>query len=62
MLSNLKRVRFLQGKSQDDLALETGIDQCLISRFENFYKNPTEDQKRRLAKALKLSQKELFPE
>jgi len=62
MLSNLKRTRFLLGKTQDDLSIETGIDQSLISRFENNYKKPTKDQKRRLAKALKLSKKELFPE
>lgn len=62
MLSNLKRIRFLQGKTQDDLMIETGIDQGLISRFENNYKEPTEDQKKRLARALKVPENELFPE
>jgi len=62
MLSNLKRIRFLKGKTQDDLMIETGIDQGLISRFENNYKKPTQDQKKKLARALKASEKELFPE
>lgn len=62
MLSNLKRTRLLQGKTQYDLMLETGIDQGLISLFENSYKKPNEIQKKNLAEALKLSKKELFPE
>ena len=62
MLSNLKRIRLLQGKTQYDLMLETGIDQGLISLFENSYKKPSEIQKKNLAKALSLSKKELFPE
>ena len=62
MPSNLKRIRLLQGKTQYDLMLETGIDQGLISLFENSYKKPSESQKKNLAKALKLSKKELFPE
>lgn len=62
MLSNLKRARVLQGKTQDDLMIETGIDQGLISRFENNYKEPTEDQKKKLARALKTTVKELFLE
>jgi len=62
MLSNLKRTRLLQGKTQYDLMLETGIDQGLISLFENSYKTPNETQKKNLAEALKLSKKELFTE
>ena len=62
MLSNLKRIRLLKGKTQDDLMIETGIDQGLISRFENNYKEPTKDQKKKLVRALKASEKELFPE
>ena len=62
MLSNLKRTRLLQGKTQDDLMIETGIDQGLISRFENNYKKPNEIQKKNLAKALKMPERELFSE
>ena len=62
MLSNLKRARLLQSKTQFDLMLESGVHQTLISLFENNYKEPTEDQKKKLARALKASEKELFPE
>jgi transcriptional regulator with XRE-family HTH domain len=62
MLSNLKRTRLLQGKTQYDLMLETGIDQGLISLFENNYKKPNEIQKKNLAEALKTPKNELFPE
>ncbi len=62
MLSNLKRTRLLQGKTQYDLMIETGIDQGLISLFENNYKKPNEIQKKNLAEALKTPKNELFPE
>ena len=62
MLSNLKRIRLLKGKTQYDIMLETGIDQGLISLFENNYKKPNEIQKKNLAEALKMPKNELFPE
>ena len=62
MLSTLKRSRLLQGKTQLDLMLESGVHQTFISLFENGYRKPSEIQKKNLAKALKLSKKELFPE
>lgn len=62
MMSNLKRTRLLQGKNQYDLMLETGIDQALISLFENDYRKPSEIQKKNLARALKVKVEEIFPE
>ena len=62
MLSNLRRNRILQGKTQLDLMLESGVHQTFISLFENGYRKPSEIQKKNLAKALEVPENELFPE
>ena len=62
MLSNLRRNRLLQGKTQLDLMVESGVHQTFISLFENGYRKPNELQKKNLAKALKVPKNELFPE
>jgi len=62
MLSSLKRNRLLQGKTQYDLMLKSGVHQTLISLFESGYRKPNENQKKQLAQALKMPKRELFPE
>jgi transcriptional regulator with XRE-family HTH domain len=62
MISNLKKVRLLQEKTQRILEQETGIHQTMLSLFENGFREPNKEQKKILAKALKAPEKELFPE
>ncbi|MDP4964262.1 MAG: Fic family protein [Salibacteraceae bacterium] len=54
----LQRTRLEQGLKTKDLAVVTGIDQALISKFENAKRIPTEDQTRLLANALRADVKE----
>jgi transcriptional regulator with XRE-family HTH domain len=61
MTNKLKEMRFFKRKSQMRLQLETGINASLISRFECGYIQPTQEQKRKLARALRISVSELFP-
>lgn len=48
------------GLNQSELAKRTKINKAYISRFLNGFYNPTSNEKRRLAKALRTSQKKLF--
>lgn len=61
-MSRLRRARLMVDKSQLQLMKETGINYATISRIENGWLKPTEEQKRRLAKALKAEKNWLFPE
>jgi transcriptional regulator with XRE-family HTH domain len=58
----LRRARLMVDKSQLQLMKETGINYATISRIENGWLKPTEEQKRKLAKALKVEKNWLFPE
>lgn len=60
--NKLKEARFFAKKNQVVLCLETGIHYSTISRIECGYCQPTPDQKKKLAKALKVSVDWLFPE
>jgi len=62
MKNRLKEVRFFAKKPQIKLWLETGIHYSTISRLECGYIQPTEEQKRKLAKALGVKKDWLFPE
>lgn len=62
MVCRLKAHRLLSGKSQDQLALESGISQTKISRYENGYLRLKTEDKERLAAAFGIDLKELFPE
>lgn len=62
MISNLKKVRLLQEKTQRILEQETGIHQTMLSLFENGFRKPNKEQKKILVKALKTPEKELFSE
>ena len=60
MLNKIKARRFITGKTQDQLFIETGIRQCKISRIENGYLNPSEEERNILAEALGCKPEELF--
>ncbi len=58
----LKKERLAQRITQLDLMMETGIHYVMISHFENGYFVPKREQKAKLAKALNVPVKKLFPE
>ena len=60
-LKGLREVRFVRRVSQTALAVKTGIHQSKISRIENGLVKAREDEKKRLAKALRKPVKILFP-
>jgi len=57
----LAEARFFANKPQIQLWVETGIHYSTISRIECGYIQPTEEQKKKLAKALKVKKEWLFP-
>ena len=63
MINNkVKTCRFFARKTQDQLFIETGIPQSIISRIENGYLKPKEAEKKALAKALGVKLDDLFPD
>jgi len=60
-MNNMRRARLRADKSQMELMSETGIHFSTISRIEKSWIVPSEQQKKKLAKALGLSVKKLFP-
>jgi len=61
-MKNLKIQRAIRGYTQFDVFLKTGITQSRISLIENGYVLPKEDEKQRLAKALKCRVEDIFPD
>jgi len=61
-MNKMKAYRFLKNKTQDDLMALTGIDQSRISRIERDVLKPTEEEKKKIATALRTKLKKLFPE
>ncbi|MBN1546013.1 MAG: helix-turn-helix transcriptional regulator [Syntrophaceae bacterium] len=61
-MNNLKEIRFFNNVSQALLALETGIQQARISLIENSLVVPRPDEKQKIAKALRVSIEDIFPE
>jgi len=59
--NRLKEARFYAKKPQIQLWVETGIHYSTISRIECGYIQPTEEQKKKLTKALKVKKEWLFP-
>jgi transcriptional regulator with XRE-family HTH domain len=49
---NLRRLRVLRGLSQENLAVDAGIDRTYVSRLERGLENPTVAVLERLADAL----------
>jgi transcriptional regulator with XRE-family HTH domain len=62
MENKLKEARFFAKKSQDQLHIETGLSQSKISRIENGYIRPSEEDKKLVAQALKEPVSKIFPE
>ena len=60
-MNNLREARFRARKPQVQLWLETGIHYSTISRIECGYIKPTEQQKKRLARAVEVEVDWLFP-
>jgi len=60
LFNRIKAYRFLKNKTQDDLMTQTRIDQSRISRIERGILKPTDEEKQKLAKALKTTEGELF--
>jgi transcriptional regulator with XRE-family HTH domain len=61
-MNRLKEFRNKRGLSQLRLALVTGISPGDISRIENGWLKPYHGWRKRLARALNITEKELFPE
>ena len=61
MNNRLRQARFFKRKPQIKLWLETGIHYSTISRIENGYVQPTEEQKEKFAEALGVKKDWLFP-
>lgn len=60
MTNKLKEARFKNNLSQWMLAVTTGISQTKISLIENSFVEPSEAEKKKLAKALNKKVGELF--
>ena len=60
--SALKRAIFDSGKRQIEIARRAEIHESRLSKLANGYFTPTADEKVRLAKALRVSVSQLFPE
>ena len=62
MTNKLKEMRFFAKMNQDQLHIETGLCQSKISRIENGYIQPSEKEKKLIAKVLKKPIFKIFPE
>jgi transcriptional regulator with XRE-family HTH domain len=60
-MNYLKFFRFFEGKSQDNLSQQTGINQTRISRIEREIVAPNGKEKRLLAMALGRKLRAVFP-
>ena len=60
-MNNLRKARLNNDKSQLKLMMETGIYFSTISRIERGWLKPTDEQKDKLAKALRVKKDWLFP-
>jgi len=60
MISPLREKRFFKEMSIYDLSVKTGINPARISLMERGYKTPTEEEKKKIAKALGCEVPEIF--
>ena len=60
-MNPLRKARVLQEKSIHLVALKAKIDSGKLSLIERGLREPTPDEKRRLAKALRARIRDLFP-
>lgn len=61
-MNRLRKARLQADKSQLKLMQETGIYFATISRIERGWLKPSEEQKQKLAKALRVDMDWLFPD
>lgn len=59
---SLRMVRLRKGLTQWDVSVKTAIPQTTISLYENGYKVPKDEDRKKLAKALGCKTKEIFPQ
>ena len=57
---NMKRIRLTKQMSQGDICRKLGVDRAYISNVESGNKNPTLSTITKLAKALRVSVKDLL--
>lgn len=62
MNKTLKIIRIKRGITQWDLSHKTGIRNYKISLFENGHIEPNKEEKKKLAKALKVKIADIFPD
>jgi transcriptional regulator with XRE-family HTH domain len=60
-MNRMRQARLRIDKSQLQLMVETGIYYATLSRIERGWVKPDEEQKRKLAKALRAKPSWLFP-
>ena len=60
-MNRLKVIRAERNLRQFTLAQESGINQAVISMIENEIANPTEEQKAKIARALKVRINQIWP-
>lgn len=60
--ANVRRCRKLRGMTQEQLALEVGMERSYVSDLERGTRNPSVRALGRLAEALKVEPKELLEE
>lgn len=61
MLSQLQMLRLSKGLKAVDVASKAGISPSLLSKIERGHIRPADRTKKRLAKALRVGVKTLFP-
>jgi len=61
-VNKLRQARLRADKTQLQLMKETGIYFATISKIERSWLKPSEQQKQKLAKALKVGKRWLFPD
>ena len=61
-VNRLREIRAVRRATQFDLRIKTGFSQTMISYWERGSLQPTEDQKKKIASALGLNVKEVFPQ
>lgn len=60
-MNRLREIRVTKRITQFQLRLSTGIHQSRISMIENGLVHPSEDEKKRLSRALGVRTEEIFP-
>jgi DNA-binding XRE family transcriptional regulator len=59
--NKLREIRFFGNIKQCELAIKAGVPLATLSKIENGWLRPNEDQKRRIANALALPVHDVFP-